>query len=45
MPATETIMHERKAIVPAGMEAVYEKIGYAPGLKVGDTLYLSLIHI
>ncbi|MEB2558379.1 RidA family protein [Burkholderia cenocepacia] len=34
-------MHERKAIVPAGMEAVYEKIGYAPGLKVGDTLYVS----
>ncbi|HEF5870513.1 TPA: RidA family protein [Burkholderia cenocepacia] len=34
-------MRERKAIVPAGMEAVYEKIGYAPGLKVGDTLYVS----
>ncbi|MDF3084100.1 RidA family protein [Burkholderia sola] len=34
-------MHERKAIVPVGMEAVYEKIGYAPGLKVGDTLYIS----
>ncbi|CAB3961765.1 MULTISPECIES: RidA family protein [Burkholderia] len=30
-------MRDRKAIVPAGMEAVYEKIGYAPGLKVGDT--------
>ncbi|ABB06095.1 putative endoribonuclease L-psp family protein [Burkholderia lata] len=34
-------MRDRKAIVPAGMEAVYEKIGYAPGLKVGDTLYVS----
>ncbi|CAB3752741.1 endoribonuclease L-PSP [Burkholderia sp. MSh2] len=34
-------MHERKAVVPAGMEAVYETIGYAPGLLVGDTLYVS----
>jgi enamine deaminase RidA (YjgF/YER057c/UK114 family) len=32
---------ERKAIVPDGMEAVYEKIRYAPGLKVGNTLYVS----
>ena len=34
-------MSERKAIVPDGMEAVYEKIRYAPGLKVGNTLYVS----
>jgi enamine deaminase RidA (YjgF/YER057c/UK114 family) len=32
---------ERKAIVPAGMEAVYKKIRYAPALKVGDTIYVS----
>ena len=25
-------MSERKAIVPAGMEAVYEKIRYAPAI-------------
>ncbi|AUT72365.1 RidA family protein [Paraburkholderia hospita] len=34
-------MSERKAIVPDGMEAVYEKIRYAPALKVGSTLYVS----
>jgi len=32
---------ERKAIVPDGMEAVYEKIRYAPALKVGNTVYVS----
>jgi enamine deaminase RidA (YjgF/YER057c/UK114 family) len=32
---------ERMAIVPDGMQAVYEKIGYAPALKVGDTIYVS----
>ena len=34
-------MSERKAIVPDGMEAVYEKIRYAPALKVSNTLYVS----
>ncbi|MCP3656822.1 MAG: RidA family protein [Herbaspirillum sp.] len=34
-------MSERKAIIPAGMEPVYEKIGYAPALKVGRTVYVS----
>lgn len=34
-------MNERKAIVPKGMEAVYEKIRYAPAVKVGSTLYVS----
>ena len=34
-------MTERKAIVPAGMEAVYEKIKYAPAVKVGNTVYVS----
>ncbi|GGD61715.1 RidA family protein [Caballeronia grimmiae] len=34
-------MNERKAIVPAGMEAVYDKIRYAPAVKVGSTVYVS----
>ncbi|MBU9647116.1 RidA family protein [Burkholderia multivorans] len=34
-------MQQRKAIVPAGMEAVYEQIGYAPAIQVGDTIYVS----
>ena len=35
-------MHKREAIIPAGMDAVYEKIGYAPAIKVGDTVYVSV---
>lgn len=34
-------MNERKAIVPAGMEAVYEKIRYAPAVRVGNAVYVS----
>ncbi|ONN64500.1 MULTISPECIES: RidA family protein [Herbaspirillum] len=34
-------MPERQAIIPKGMEDVYEKIGYAPGVLVGSTLYVS----
>lgn len=34
-------MSEHQAIVPAGMEAVYEKIRYAPAVKAGDTIYVS----
>lgn len=34
-------MCDRKAVIPPGMETVYEKIGYAPALKVGDTVYVS----
>ena len=34
-------MNERKAIVPVGMEAVYEKIRYAPAVKVVNTIYVS----
>jgi enamine deaminase RidA (YjgF/YER057c/UK114 family) len=34
-------MPERKAIIPKGMEEVYDKIGYAPGLRVGNTIYVS----
>ncbi|PXW23099.1 RidA family protein [Paraburkholderia caballeronis] len=34
-------MTDRKAIIPDGMEAVYEKVRYAPALKVGNTIYVS----
>lgn len=34
-------MSDRQPIIPKGMEAVYEKIHYAPAVKVGDTIYVS----
>lgn len=34
-------MAKRQPIIPAGMEAVYEKIRYAPAVKVGNTVYIS----
>ncbi|WP_374266264.1 RidA family protein [Zoogloea sp.] len=34
-------MSDRQAIIPKGMEAVYEKIHYAPAVRVGDTIYVS----
>ena len=34
-------MSDRQAIVPAGMEAVWERIHYAPAVKVGRTIYVS----
>jgi enamine deaminase RidA (YjgF/YER057c/UK114 family) len=34
-------MTKREAIIPAGMEAVYDKIHYAPAVKVGKTIYAS----
>ena len=34
-------MSDRKAIIPAGMEPVYEKIRYAPAIKAGKTVYVS----
>ena len=34
-------MCDHSAVIPPGMETVYEKIGYAPALKVGDTVYVS----
>lgn len=34
-------MKERTAVVPAGMEAVYERIRYAPAVKVGNIIYVS----
>jgi enamine deaminase RidA (YjgF/YER057c/UK114 family) len=34
-------MTERRMIVPAGMENIVERYHYAPGVLVGDTLYVS----
>ena len=34
-------MTDRQAIVPKGMEAVWERIHYAPAVKVGRTIYVS----
>lgn len=34
-------MGDREAIIPPGMEAVYEKIHYAPAVRAGDTVYVS----
>lgn len=31
----------REVIVPEGMEVLYEKYHYCPGIKVGNTLYIS----
>ena len=34
-------MTDRQPIIPKGMEAVYEKVRYAPGVRVGNTVYIS----
>ena len=34
-------MTDRQAIIPQGMEAIYENIHYAPAVRVGNTLYIS----
>mgnify|MGYP001823430463 CR=1 FL=1 len=34
-------MNTRKVIIPQGMEILYEKYHYCPGIKVGNTLYIS----
>ncbi len=34
-------MTDRQAIIPKGMEAVYDKIHYAPAVRVGNTIYVS----
>ncbi len=31
----------RQVIIPKGMEILYEKYNYCPGIKVGNTLYIS----
>ncbi|TAH51533.1 MAG: RidA family protein [Betaproteobacteria bacterium] len=34
-------MSDREAIIPQGMDYVYDRIHYAPAVRVGDTLYVS----
>ncbi|MBS0512428.1 MAG: RidA family protein [Proteobacteria bacterium] len=34
-------MTERQAIIPQGMEYVYDRIHYAPAVRVGDAIYVS----
>jgi len=34
-------MHNRRDIVPPGMENIYERFRYAPGVLVDDTLYIA----
>jgi enamine deaminase RidA (YjgF/YER057c/UK114 family) len=34
-------MDERQTIIPRGMEHVYEKIHYAPAVRVGNTIYVA----
>ena len=34
-------MPKREVIIPPGMEIIYEKYHYCPGIKVGNTLYIS----
>lgn len=34
-------MTERRMIIPPGMENIVERFRYAPGVLVGDTLYVS----
>jgi len=31
----------REVIIPKGMEILYEKFHYCPGIKIGNTLYIS----
>lgn len=41
MPGETTRGETRKVIVPKGLEAVYERFHYAPGILVGNTLHCS----
>ncbi len=34
-------MPHREVIIPPGMEVLYEKYRYCPGVKVGNTLYIA----
>ncbi|WP_223278502.1 RidA family protein [Nostoc sp. 'Peltigera membranacea cyanobiont' 232] len=35
------MMSYREVIIPKGMEILFEKFHYCPGIKVGNTLYIS----
>lgn len=34
-------MPKREVIIPPGMEVLYEKYHYCPGIKIGNTLYIA----
>ena len=34
-------MKERRNIIPPGMENIFERFHYAPGVLVDDTLYIA----
>lgn len=34
-------MSARKVIIPPGLEAVYERFHYAPGIQIGEELHIS----
>lgn len=34
-------MASREVIIPKGMEMLYEKYYYCPGIKIGNTLYIA----
>ncbi|MGD1712026.1 Rid family hydrolase [Dapis sp. BLCC M172] len=34
-------MPKREVIIPQGMESIYEKYHYCPGVKIGNMLYIS----
>lgn len=34
-------MPHREVIIPPGMEVLYENYHYCPGIKIGNTLYIS----
>lgn len=34
-------MPTREVIIPKGMEILYERYHYCPGIKIGNTLYIS----
>jgi enamine deaminase RidA (YjgF/YER057c/UK114 family) len=35
------MMVAREVIIPKGMEILYEKYHYCPGIKIGNTLYIA----
>jgi enamine deaminase RidA (YjgF/YER057c/UK114 family) len=41
LEARRTAMLTREVIIPEGMEILYEKFHYCPGIKIGNTLYIA----
>ena len=36
-----TTMPTRETIIPKGMENIYEKFHYSPGVKIGNMVYVA----